>query len=69
MKGMINMALKERIQKLVDMGVTQTAICKGTGISNTGIGKWLKGERNLKDENVGKVAAWLEEFKKQVAEI
>lgn len=51
------------------MGVTQTAICKGTGISNTGIGKWLKGERNLKDENVGKVAAWLEEFKKQVAEI
>lgn len=51
------------------MGVTQTAICKGTGISNTGIGKWLKGERNLKAENVGKVTAWLEEFKKQVAEI
>ena len=51
------------------MGVTQTAICKGTGISDTGIGKWLKGERNLKDENVGKVTAWLEEFKKQVAEI
>lgn len=61
--------MRERIQKLVDLGVTRTALCKGTGLENSMITRWLKGERDLKEENEKKVAAWLEEFKKQVADI
>ena len=61
--------VRERIQRLVDLGVTRTAICKGTGLDNSMITRWLKGERDLKEANERKIAAWLEEFKKQVSEI
>ena len=61
--------MKERILRLVDLGVTRSTICRATGIDNSLLTKWLKGDRNLKEENEEKIAAWLEEFKKQVADI
>lgn len=61
--------MRERIKRLISLGVSQTAICNSTGISNTMISRWLKGDRELREENEKRVAAWLEEFKKQVAEI
>lgn len=56
--------MKERILRLVDLGVTRSTICRATGIDNSLLTKWLKGDRNLKEENEEKIAAWLEEFKK-----
>lgn len=61
--------MKERIQKLVDLGVTQTTIANGAGISKNMICRWLNGTRGLKEENEEKLRVWLEDFKKLVANI
>ena len=61
--------VKHKIKRLVDLGVTQAAIANGTGVSKNIICRWLGDQRDLKEENERKIAAWLEEFKQQVAEL
>lgn len=60
---------KAKAQKLVSLGVTQSAMCRGAKLNDSTISKWLKNERNLSEATEKKVAAWIEEFKKQVAEL
>lgn len=61
--------LREKVQKLVDLGVTRMSISKYTGISDNMIGKWLRGQRNLSETNEIKVQEWLDYFKGEVNNI
>ena len=61
--------MKEKIQILIDNGLTVVSIARATGIDNSQISKWLKGNKTISETNEQKLRDWLEDFKKLIADL
>lgn len=61
--------MKEKLQKLIDLGVSATTIANGIGCGKSTVSNWMAGRKNMSAENEKRFEAWLEEFKNQVAAI
>ena len=61
--------MREKVQKLLEAGITASAIARGTGIDNSTISKCAKGERNFNRKHEEKFNAWLLNFKETIASI
>lgn len=63
------MIMVERLRKLVDLGVSATAIAKGIGRNKGTVSNWINGNRNINEENEERLKKWLEKFKEDVNDI
>lgn len=61
--------MKEKLEKLVALGVTAQTIAAGIGCSKSTVCNWLAGRRNISEDNEKRLRVWLEEFKTKVAAI
>lgn len=61
--------MKEKLEKLIALGVTAQTIAEGIGCSRSTVCNWLAGRRNINEENEKKLRVWLEEFKTKIAAI
>lgn len=61
--------MKEKIQILIDNGLTVASIARATGIDNSQISKWLKGNKTISETNEQKLRDWLEDFKKLIVDL
>ena len=62
--------MKERINKLVELGFTYNKIATLAKVPITSLNEWCKGNRkHIRDEYMEKLETWLEEYKRQIAEL
>ena len=58
--------MREKIQKLVDLGVGVNVICKQTGIPRSTFDYWFKYGQTLNESNEKKVREWFNNFIEEV---
>ena len=58
--------LKEKVQKLFDLGFKGPSLSALSGVDNTLITKWVKGTRPLKHENAPKIEKAIKDLIEEV---
>lgn len=62
--------MKERIIRLVELGLNYNKIATLSGVPVTSLNDWCKGRRpGISDENMDKLERWLRKFKEDVAAV
>lgn len=61
--------MKEKLKKLTELGISAAAIGRGIGCGRATVTNWINGGKNISEENEWKLKAWLEDFKRKIAEI
>lgn len=55
--------MKEKIQILIDNGMSISAIARNAGVGPTHLNKYMKGTANFSEKKMEQLRLWLEEYK------
>lgn len=61
--------LKNRVDLLIEMGITMQAIADGSGVNYTALRKWLRERRPLKDSQATAIENYIKDFQKKINQI
>ena len=63
------MELKEQINKILSLGMTNAVLASNTGIASTTLSRWYKNGQNLNEESMRKIQNYVDQVKQLLADL